>query len=71
MICSRLAVSEGDVSKMSSAKASMTTRKKGETERPAMIRLERVEGSLVDLAPPIVTMLALKHACASWSGGSE
>lgn len=71
MICSRLAVSEGEVSKMSSAKASMTMRRKGDTERPATSRLERVVGSFVEVALLIVTILALKQAFASWSGGRE
>ena len=62
MICSRLAVSDGESSKMSSASELMTRRKKGERERPAEIRLARIVGFPVALAVATLTILAWEQA---------
>ena len=62
MSCSRFAVSEGESSKMSSDSALMTRRQKGESERPAEIRLARTVGFPVDLAVAILTIVAWEQA---------
>ena len=60
--CSRFAVSDGESSKMSSDSELMTRRQKGESERPAAMRLARTVGSPVDLAMAMLTILAWEQA---------